>query len=675
MGEGIDEEDESEGGASERQSKVEDGDSSTGLVRQVSLGKVGKPKLRSVKSGEGLEDKSFDFGSQRDQAPSLPGIFRNSPPRPGTAGSKKPLIDTEKANAYSSSAVGDALPTPSLMAPSSAPSSGNVTPVAPLDPRIHQILGSLEKGGAIGTGSTTSPDAPSPEPAAQTKNARRPPRLNLTATRDSEIRGSSSSLPELIRRATKLASNLDRGKTASRLGLLNILEAKEKERSPKGSREGSIADMLAAFPSPSLATPTGERSGSRWPSPLPKSGLARGQSVPGSPSFDEKYRPRRFCGMPLWAFVLLCIIIILLVAAAVIIPVTLVVLPRQHNNNKTDADLDACKQSSQCYHGGTNVFVNKQCRCICSGGYLGAACQTVADKECTNTEITTPDQPTMTFKDATMASGVPRLLQGAHTNFNVPLSAQSLLSLFAYQNLSCAAENALITFDGEASRRRSLHIPFSKRSLPLPEIPLLDILKPLSDALLPTPTSATTSALPTNHERIQLAIRDVSQSDSVDTATSALVAGPTGAALTINGIVFAAPSGAAPPVASPTLDDATASASSTPSASSSSSSSSSDSSSPTSNNQKVTPQMIDFARIATLFIFQETSSLDTAVSTQEKLQAALAGGSRQGGANVVVVDLSHTDVGNGRSVDFVTFTIDLGNGTVFGGGPGGSYSR
>ena len=58
MGEGIDEEDESEGGDSERQSQIGDYDNSTGLVRQVSLGKVGKPKLRSVKSGEGLEDKT-----------------------------------------------------------------------------------------------------------------------------------------------------------------------------------------------------------------------------------------------------------------------------------------------------------------------------------------------------------------------------------------------------------------------------------------------------------------------------------------------------------------------------------------------------------------------------------------------------------------------------------------
>ena len=403
MGDGIDEEDESEGGNSGRQSRSGDHDESTQLVRKVSLGKVGKPMLRSIKSGEGLDVKDRE-SQELDEVPPLPSELRSSPPGSGAVGSEVPKANTENVTFYNPPTPGDALPTPSLMAPSSAPSSGNVSPVAPLDPRINQILGSLEKGGAIGTGSTTSPHAPSPEPPEQVKSAKRPPRLNLAATKDVEVRGSSSSLPELIRRATKLASNLDRGKTASRLGLLNMLEAKEKERSPKASREGSISDILAAFPSPSLATPTGERPGSRWPSPLPKSGLARGQSVPGSPRFDEKHQRRRCCGMPFWAFTLLCIILILLIAAAVIIPVTLVVLPRQ-NHSAPNQDLEACKKSDPCAHGGTSVFINKQCRCVCSGGFLGAACEIVADNECTNTEITTPDQPTMTFKDATVASG------------------------------------------------------------------------------------------------------------------------------------------------------------------------------------------------------------------------------------------------------------------------------
>jgi hypothetical protein len=52
--------------------------------------------------------------------------------------------------------------------------------------------------------------------------SKRPPQLDINAVRDMEARGSTTSLTDLIKRATKLASNLDRGKTASRLGMLDM---------------------------------------------------------------------------------------------------------------------------------------------------------------------------------------------------------------------------------------------------------------------------------------------------------------------------------------------------------------------------------------------------------------------------------------------------------------------
>ena len=45
---------------------------------------------------------------------------------------------------------------------------------------------------------------------------RLPPRLNLDAVRDAEARGSLTSLPDLIRRATKLAAVLETGRPGSR---------------------------------------------------------------------------------------------------------------------------------------------------------------------------------------------------------------------------------------------------------------------------------------------------------------------------------------------------------------------------------------------------------------------------------------------------------------------------
>lgn len=57
---------------------------------------------------------------------------------------------------------------------------------------------------------------------------RKPPALNMHAVRDAEARGSLSSLTDLIRRATKLASNLDHGRTASRTDMVGGGEAEFK---------------------------------------------------------------------------------------------------------------------------------------------------------------------------------------------------------------------------------------------------------------------------------------------------------------------------------------------------------------------------------------------------------------------------------------------------------------
>jgi hypothetical protein len=61
-----------------------------------------------------------------------------------------------------------------------------------------------------------------PGMSSRLPESRRPPPLNVDAVRAAEARGSLSSLSDLIRRATTLASNLDRGVTASRLGFFDV---------------------------------------------------------------------------------------------------------------------------------------------------------------------------------------------------------------------------------------------------------------------------------------------------------------------------------------------------------------------------------------------------------------------------------------------------------------------
>lgn len=85
---------------------------------------------------------------------------------------------------------------------------------------------------ALNRGNTMSPGdlrkaAGSPQPTSRLSAIRRPPRLDIDAVREAESRGSLTSLPDLIRRATRLASMIDKGKRpSSRLDELDFFSEK-----------------------------------------------------------------------------------------------------------------------------------------------------------------------------------------------------------------------------------------------------------------------------------------------------------------------------------------------------------------------------------------------------------------------------------------------------------------
>ena len=620
MGAGIDEEEEEEeeeedapGGNSGRGSSAGDHDDASGLVR-----KGGHPRIASldtVESGDESDRGSrsmqeLDWQTRQDERwrPGLVGTADTDPiGRHDFRGNTRlhPYSGYESDATFLDSPTGES-PMPRALKTNNLPASNAYfgtasSPVSPADPRVDQILGHLEKGGALASSGTASPSA---APSMTGKGTKRPPNLNLKATK--EGRDSASSLPELIRWATKLASNLDRGKTASRIGMLDMLNAKEKEsreRAGNGSRNGSISDILAAFPSPSPTTPTGQRP-SGWPTPSPrgKSNLSRAQTVNYGSSTGHKDKKRRCCGMPIWAFILLLIILLLLIAAAVIIPITLIVLPRQHRNNSPT--LSSCQTSHPCENGGDIVVIDKTCRCVCANGYTGSTCNTAGDSSCTTTDVPTIPN-TGPYKNSTLGSSIPRILTGAQSKYSIPITSPILLSLFSLSNLSCSSENALVTFNSQ-SQRRDLDLPLlSSSEVHPPHRPrMLD----LEDII----------ALPTRTHHYPSHILEAR-----------------GAAQTSNDIIFAAPTG----------DFAPAATSSAPVS--------------TSDQKTITPTVLDFARTAVLFIFQETSSLDTTSSALSKLQATLSNGK--------TFDASDTSAGGNVTVDLSALTVGFGNGTLFGG--------
>lgn len=213
-GPGEEEEEEDSSGVDDgRESNGDDHDEASGLVRQASLGKRHKPALTTIRSSEMLrkdpQTQAASGGHHSKEANrSKTGLLTqartsNSPsstqhPEQALRGGTGLLDPSSSSNE-------------SLLKMSNTPSSRSLSLLASADdPRIVEILGGLEKGGALDP-RATKPTQLSGDPGQSN--------MGLYTVSEPDGRNSLTSLPELIRRATRLASVLDRGRTASRLGL------------------------------------------------------------------------------------------------------------------------------------------------------------------------------------------------------------------------------------------------------------------------------------------------------------------------------------------------------------------------------------------------------------------------------------------------------------------------
>ena len=523
-------------------------------------------------------------------------------------------------------------PSPSFMSKNNyGTTSSRASPArsSPIDPRIGAIMNNLERGGALSSSKTTTPGTSAP-PSIHEKHTRRPPPLNLESSNGSRSHGrsSSSSLPDLIRRATRLASNLDRGKTTSRAGVLDMLARKDMEKNvevDKASHDGSISDMLAAFPSPSPSPSPGFTKPKDWGinSPHRKSNLSRSQTVTyGSTSRQDYHRGRRCCGMPVWAFILLCIILLLLIAAAVVIPVTLIVVPRQQ---KTTANVENCKRDFPCGDRGTTAVLNNQCRCVCAQGYTGYKCETIPGTDCTTADFPAQNSSTA-YPASTLGTDIPRVIQGAASNFSIPVVGWKVAAHFSFSNVSCADENALVTLGGNSRKLR-------RRFL----FELVD--RVLEDGNEQQPLLASPTVEPSKTKT--LAARAEAQSS--------------------NGIVFA---GGSSPGGSNTGG---MNPSSTPSMLPGGIDDSSDKNPSGSDTSPVTPLILDFARVAILFVLQETGNLDTAKTMMTLLNSALDDKNGFDATKPVTVGGGTSTSPGAVSVDLKAMTVGWGNGTLYGG--------
>lgn len=181
----------------------DDGDESK-LVRSASIGKRGKPAIVMNRgaSSEQVGQSSRDEESQANVRPSpspvqtREDVYGGFPEVSSASSGTLPMVRSSKVPAVTADAMLGAF----------AAASGGVEIPKP---------------------------TPSPQPYSRLSAIRRPPKLGLdiAAVRDMEARGSMTSLPDLIKRATRLAAMMDRGKRpASRFDNVDWPDEKGMEK-------------------------------------------------------------------------------------------------------------------------------------------------------------------------------------------------------------------------------------------------------------------------------------------------------------------------------------------------------------------------------------------------------------------------------------------------------------
>jgi hypothetical protein len=368
--------------------------------------------------------------------------------------------------------------------------------------------------------------------------------------------------------------------------------------------------MLAAFPPPGLATPTRVDSPARpissWPQTYdPSAGLD-----PKSP----QPKKRRCCGLPCWGFFIVLLILLIIIAAAVVVPLELLVIHKPKSSTTALSVLQQCQANPEtaCQNGGSSVLSVFACACICINGFTGSTCTVANATGCTTTTISGSS-----YTNVTLGDSITRLIAESQTNFSIPLFESVILARFNSANLSCASENALVTFDGESQRQGMAN----------------DVVIP-PDMVSTAASSATTAA-------------NVKRGDNIKPdPSSTTISFPS--ASTSNGIVYdpnspstaTTPSTTVPTDGIPAPTTATTSQTAVPTAL-----------------FLVTEEVLDFARVAVLFILQQ-ENLDNAITAQSALQHFF---SLESFENMAAVNVS---LGNGNNANLLAFSLNLGNGTV-----------
>ncbi|KAI5867625.1 hypothetical protein GGS23DRAFT_186766 [Durotheca rogersii] len=600
------------------------------LVRSASIGKRGKPSLVTTGS----------FEKRNSTLRPEPKPVQSGPFQGGTG-----YLDASSSSSENASreVVGNAL-------------------------TADRMLNAFQGASATDPSSLRAPAvSPSPVPSprpARFSAIRRPPRLDMDAVRAAEARGSLTSLPDLIRRATRLAAMMDRGRRpASHFDDLDFPEyySRDPEKDPPYDRrhQSGLSDMLAAFPPPASRSGNGVRQSTlSWP--LVRRSF-RAPPVPTNGSVDseqqQEKKGRRCCGLSICTVIVLLIILLCIIAAAVVVPVKFLVIDKQAERNTPQPAIADCKAQLECANGGTNVVLQGICSCICSNGFTGVECTIPTSQGCTTTSISTADS---SFDNVTIGQAIPRLIKDAEANFSIPLVATVIQAKFNRENLSCVTENALVTFGGQSLRTQdafaevfesSSDSDLAQAAIAAAAIPITLTVRPDLEVTFTIEPPKVTGG--------------ISASFIITTLTSpTTISGSTIFATTLTSVhskhTSATPYPTSPP-APPTSTTTTTTASRA-------SSTSTETPQPT-DTFVVTEEVADFARVAVLYIFQEKTLID-ASAAQTSIEGFFSdvNSRRNSSSGMAMERATNLTLGGGNTIDLVNLFVDLGTGQKVGGG-------
>ncbi|KAF3912700.1 hypothetical protein ABW21_db0206372 [Orbilia brochopaga] len=443
----------SKGSSKSRGDDYGDFDEGTTLVRQASLGRKQKPKLTDVVRSDSKSRSSRSEGTHSSHSQARKNSVASSFKADFKASGARQL--SEKPSVQSMISAGDVAdetqPAPKVGFWQRLSQLSVKTGASDVAPKPLKFGGSGKNSPEdVQNQGWTPPSASAPfgpgninltvpQPAL---NRPRPPRLNIDAVREAEARGSLTSLPELIRRATKLAAVLETGsRPDSRWGGSRAPSIMSTDTHHHGRYQESLSDILASFPPPLASSRRLSSRGTTWPLP----------GDYGYPGNDQQIKQRRkICGLPLWAFIVLVLLLIIVATAAVILPVQLVSMSKD-KNNKSSLTSDSCARTNPCLNGGIADVENGKCACICTNQFFGPTCAQSNDPACTSFTIMDTTNGQFVNRNVSLGLAVPRLLTVSQSQYKVTIDASSLSNNFALQNTTCALQNALVTLNGRTA--------------------------------------------------------------------------------------------------------------------------------------------------------------------------------------------------------------------------------